>query len=254
MTTVVGIIPARGDSKRLPGKNIKEFCGRPLIAWSIIAARACKAVVEVYVTTDSEEIADISREYGATILMREDPRESLDITGGGIPIYFAALRIEKMRHADAALQLFSTSPLRKLNDLDRFVQAYEETGDNHIFCMRIKDAFFYERIDSRMCRKLIQNKEGDYLYEIGGTSITSWEYFHLPRTGPNTLVNWDEPKTWQELPNPALDPGIWYYLLADEWQMQEIDYQWDFDLCEYFFKKYLLAEWEAIYEKISKRK
>ena len=56
---IIAIIPARGGSKGLPGKNIKILCGKPLIAWSIEAGLASKYIDEVMVTTDSEEIAEI---------------------------------------------------------------------------------------------------------------------------------------------------------------------------------------------------
>ena len=63
----IAIITARGGSKRIPKKNIKEFCGKPIIAYSIKAALDSGAFDEVMVSTDSEEIADIAREYGAAV-------------------------------------------------------------------------------------------------------------------------------------------------------------------------------------------
>ena len=64
----VAIITARGGSKRIPRKNIKEFCGRPIIAYSIKAALESDLFDEVMVSTDDEEIADVSRAYGATTM------------------------------------------------------------------------------------------------------------------------------------------------------------------------------------------
>ena len=61
------IITARGGSKRIPGKNIKAFCGKPIIAYSIQAALESKVFDEVMVSTDSEEIAEVAREYGASV-------------------------------------------------------------------------------------------------------------------------------------------------------------------------------------------
>lgn len=61
----IAIIPARGGSKRIPRKNIKEFCGKPMIAWSIEAARASGLFSHIVVSTDDAEIAAISRELGA---------------------------------------------------------------------------------------------------------------------------------------------------------------------------------------------
>lgn len=63
----VAIITARGGSKRIPKKNIKEFCGKPIIAYSIKAALDSGAFDEVMVSTDSEEIAEIARRYGASV-------------------------------------------------------------------------------------------------------------------------------------------------------------------------------------------
>jgi len=63
----IAIITARGGSKRIPKKNIKEFCGKPIIAYSIEAAKKSRIFDEVMVSTDSGEIAKVSREYGASV-------------------------------------------------------------------------------------------------------------------------------------------------------------------------------------------
>lgn len=65
--SVIAIIPARGGSKRIPGKNIREFCGKPVIAYAIEAALESKLFDEVMVSTDSEEIAEIAQKYGANV-------------------------------------------------------------------------------------------------------------------------------------------------------------------------------------------
>ena len=64
---MVAVITARGGSKRIPGKNIKDFCGKPIIAYSIEAALASGIFAEVMVSTDSEEIAETARRYGAEV-------------------------------------------------------------------------------------------------------------------------------------------------------------------------------------------
>lgn len=63
----IALIPARGGSKRIPGKNIKSFCGKPIIAYSIEAARNAGIFDRIIVSTDSEEIAGVADEYGAEI-------------------------------------------------------------------------------------------------------------------------------------------------------------------------------------------
>ena len=63
----IAIIPARGGSKRIPRKNIREFCGKPMLAYSIEAALASGIFDTVMVSTDDEEIAEIARRYGAEV-------------------------------------------------------------------------------------------------------------------------------------------------------------------------------------------
>jgi len=63
----LAVIPARGGSKRIPRKNIKPFCGKPMIAWSIEAAKASSCFDRIIVSTDDDEIAEISRDWGAEV-------------------------------------------------------------------------------------------------------------------------------------------------------------------------------------------
>lgn len=72
------IITARGGSKRIPKKNIKDFCGKPIIAYSIEAALKSKLFDEVMVSTDSEEIADVARHYGAAVPFMRSEENSGD--------------------------------------------------------------------------------------------------------------------------------------------------------------------------------
>ena len=65
--TFLAVIPARGGSKGLPGKNIKELCGKPLIAWSIETALKSNYLDEVMVSTDYQNISDIAKKYGANV-------------------------------------------------------------------------------------------------------------------------------------------------------------------------------------------
>src|SRR5882762_3350457 len=64
---ILGIIPARGGSKRLPGKNIRPLAGKPLIVWTIEQAQKCSLIDTLIVNTDSEEIASIARRFGAEV-------------------------------------------------------------------------------------------------------------------------------------------------------------------------------------------
>lgn len=76
----VCIIPARGGSKRIPGKNIRSFCGKPIIAYSIDAARASGLFNRILVSTDDEQVAVVARDCGAEVPFRRPPELSDDRT------------------------------------------------------------------------------------------------------------------------------------------------------------------------------
>jgi N-acylneuraminate cytidylyltransferase len=77
-TSNIAIIPARGGSKRIPRKNIKDFLGKPIIAYSIEAVLESKLFEEVMVSTDDEEIAQIARKYGANVPFLRSQENSND--------------------------------------------------------------------------------------------------------------------------------------------------------------------------------
>lgn len=83
MAKAIAIIPARGGSKRIPRKNIKEFYGKPLIAYSILAALESKLFDKIIVTTDDEEIANVAKKYGADVPFIRPKGLSDDFTGTG---------------------------------------------------------------------------------------------------------------------------------------------------------------------------
>lgn len=87
----IAVIPARGGSKRIPRKNVKDFGGKPMIAWAISAAQECSLFDQIMVSTDDLEIAAISREWGAlTPFLR--PAELANDTAGTVPVIAHALR------------------------------------------------------------------------------------------------------------------------------------------------------------------
>jgi len=68
----IAVIIARGGSKRLPRKNLRPFCGHPLVSWAIVQAKSSRLIEEVYVSTDDDEIEEVSLKYGAKVIRREN--------------------------------------------------------------------------------------------------------------------------------------------------------------------------------------
>jgi CMP-N-acetylneuraminic acid synthetase len=121
----IAIIPARGGSRRIPRKNIVDFLGRPLIAWSIEAALKSGCFEHVLVSTDDEEIADVSRAHGAIVpFLRQ-------VTGDDIsPVSLATIEaLEqyaawKGRPAELVMQLLPTCPLRSADHVRDSLAAF----------------------------------------------------------------------------------------------------------------------------------
>ena len=78
---IIAVIPARGGSKRIPRKNIKLFAGKPMIAWSIEAAKKSEVFDDIIVSTDDEEIANIALKYGASVPFLRPANLSDDFVG-----------------------------------------------------------------------------------------------------------------------------------------------------------------------------
>ncbi|MCR9140714.1 MAG: acylneuraminate cytidylyltransferase family protein [bacterium] len=121
---VAAVIPARGGSKGIPRKNIKAIQGKPLIAWSIDAARESKLLSEFFVSTDDEEIARVARECGAPVLMRPPELATDESKTVDLLQHLAGQKPEM----DAFCVLQPTSPLRYPGLIDECITEYAD-GD-----------------------------------------------------------------------------------------------------------------------------
>jgi len=118
MSKAIAIIPARGGSKRIPRKNIKDFFGKPLIAYSIETALASKLFEKVIVSTDDQEIAEIARQYGAEVPFLRPEKLSDDFSGTDIVIQHA-LNFLKDRGEEFTYlcTIYATAPLLQVHYL-----------------------------------------------------------------------------------------------------------------------------------------
>ena len=119
---ILGLIPAKGTSRRLPGKNKLMFCGKPLVAWTIEAALKAGSLDEVAVSTDDPDIADIAEECGAAVLDRpawlaDDKATIYDVV---------RYHMKRLASAfDTAIVILQpTSPLRTADDIDECVRKW----------------------------------------------------------------------------------------------------------------------------------
>lgn len=178
----IAIIPARGGSKRIPRKNIRDFLGKPIIAFSIEMALSTGLFEEVMVSTDDEEIAEVARRYGAKTPFLRSPAASNDFATT------ASVLLEVLREYetggqtfDYACCLYPTAPLVKATT--------------------IQEAF-----------ELLTSKRRDTVFPVLRYSYPIWR--SLKMKGDKATMNWPEHLNTrsQDLPASFHDAGQFYWL------------------------------------------
>ena len=123
----LAVIPARGNSKRIPGKNIRDFHGKPIISWAIEKAISSLYFSTVIVSTDSHEIAGIVNKYGAeTPFLR--PANISDDFSSVFEVIKHSIKFfnEKNQHFDLVTLIYPTSPLLNMNDVRKGIEAIKK--------------------------------------------------------------------------------------------------------------------------------
>lgn len=208
--TILGLIPARGGSKGLPRKNIKTLLGKPLIAWSIEQAINSKHVDYIYVSTEDNEIAEISKDFGAEIPFMRPENLAKDSTSTIDVVYHVIDEFKSIgKHFDIVALLEPTSPLRKKNDLDlaleKLIESWNEADsivglgeiqlESPFVAQIIQDKYLKPFVDSS--KKIKQRQEYPKVYfPYGVIYATKTEVllkegtFYPKKTIPYFLERW----------------------------------------------------------------
>ena len=123
--TLLALIPARGGSKGIPRKNVRPFCGKPLLQWSIDAALAASCVDQVVVSTDDPEIVDLAKACGAEVPFLRPAELATDEAPGIAPVLHA---LQQLPRVSDLLLLQPTSPLRTSADIEAIVALRQQAG------------------------------------------------------------------------------------------------------------------------------
>ncbi|MBD3841921.1 MAG: acylneuraminate cytidylyltransferase family protein [Campylobacterales bacterium] len=126
----LAVIPARGGSKRLPRKNLLDLAGKPLIAWTIEAAKKSKYIDCFVVSTDDQEILDVSQKFDAEVVVRS--AELASDTASSVDVVMHAIEAQS-QNFDYVILLQPTSPLRTAKHIDEAIELLFEKKANAIF-------------------------------------------------------------------------------------------------------------------------
>lgn len=146
---IIAIIPARGGSKGIPGKNVKALNGKPLINYTIENALKSKYLSMVFVSTDDHLIADISRNCGANIIERPD-KLATDDSSTIDTIYHTIDTIKSDYNSDIVVLLQPTSPLRNVNDINAAIKLFLDMDCDSVIsmCKVEHPPYWYFKVDN----------------------------------------------------------------------------------------------------------
>ena len=134
MYKILAIIPARGGSKGVPRKNIRQLAGKPLIGWTIETATSCPSIERVIVSTEDAEIARIARDFGAEIPFQQPKELALDNVSDFHVCSYALqwLETHEAYTPDVVVWLRPSAPLRRVKDIEAVIEILTTTGADSV--------------------------------------------------------------------------------------------------------------------------
>ena len=174
---IIAIIPARGGSKGIPNKNIYPICQKPLIAYTIEAAKKSKYIDNVVVSTDSEKISEVSKQYGAKVpflrpdILASDTAKTIDV------LIDALDRLQKNNEKYHTLVLLQpTSPLRSTEDIDSAIELFFANECESLVSVsevKINPVLIRKIVDGKACPILnqsstVRRQDFEKYYRVNG--------------------------------------------------------------------------------------
>jgi N-acylneuraminate cytidylyltransferase len=232
-SSTIAIILARGGSKGMPNKNLLDFAGKPLMAWSVLQAREANAIDEVFVSSDSPAILAVAAQYGATPIRRPDGLSTDTATSEAALLHALSTIVEEQgAEPETIVFLQPTSPLREPSDIDGAVAA---------FTLQKADSLFADAVVDDFCA---------WHEEDGVLKGKTFDPFHRGRRQDRKPLYLENGSIYVFKPALLRSTGnrlggkIARYSM-DYWKSFEIDSLENVELCEYYFRKYLLSFWRA---------
>jgi N-acylneuraminate cytidylyltransferase len=228
MTTgAIALIPARGGSKRIPRKNIRDFCGQPMISWPIAAAKKSGLFDRIIVSTDDAEIAEVAKRSGAEVPFVRGAELSDDQVGLGEVIAHATRWIlDRGWRLDALCCILATAPLIDADDLKRGFRALMARDDWQF-------AFSATDFPSPIFRSFFQRPEG------GIEMFFPEHYATRSQDLPVALHDaaqfyWGRPEAWREHKRVFDHHSV--PVMIPRWRVQDVDTEEDWQRAEMLFR------------------
>lgn len=222
---IVCIIPARGGSKGIKNKNIINLNNKPLIAWSIEVALNSDFIKEkVYVTSDSDDILNVSKKFGSKTIKRPY-KYATDISTTESALLHAISEVEKdVKKIDAVVFLQATSPVREVKDIDLAIKNFFENDYDSLFsACEIDDFLIWKKDNSGNLESINYDFKNRKRRQDFGVQYVENGSIYIFK--PSILIE----------NNNRFGGKIGMYIMEKE-KMFEIDKEEDIQVCEYFLK------------------
>lgn len=228
----LAVIPARGGSKRIPRKNIKLFCGKPMIAWSIEAALQSGCFDEVIVSTDDSETADVARQWGADVPFMRPAALSDDHTGT-TPVVCHAIKWfqQTNREPSQICCIYATAPFVQTSDIQCGLKVLESTGADYVFPVT-SYAFPIQRAIRITPGQRVQMFHPEYFNTRSQDLEEAWH--------DAGQFYWGKTQAWLAY-KPLFSPDAASIILP-RYRVQDIDTPEDWEQAEWMFKALAQAQ------------
>lgn len=218
----IAVIPARGGSKRIPRKNIKPFCGKPMIAWSIEAAKSSGLFERIIVSTDDVEIADVARKWGAEVPFMRPAELSNDYAATTEVIAHATQWVlDQGLDVEAACCIYATAPFVQIDDLKRGWDALNSGDWDYVFTVTDFAAPIF--------RSFKQTPEGDIEMFFPEHFATRSQDLPIALHDAGQFY-WGRPAAWLE--GKRIFARRSKPIVIPRWRVQDIDTQDDWERAE----------------------
>jgi len=244
------LIIARQASERLPLKNTRDFCGKPLLAWTIEAAKKSQYVTHVYVVTDGKDAADVAGKYGADVIWQRPDFSHYKKLAGSVAFMYGLTEAEKILEFDTFVSLLPTSPLKTGQDITNAIDTYNMRGNRMtVSVSKLNEVIIVKDVGYNTGKSLFYDSEDKYFRYNGAISVVQkWFY----KTGFNAgLLNGqgnmrDDVLSGvaniSELIDHQWGNSVIGLYVMPAWTQYDIDDQETWELCEYWFRKKILRE------------
>ena len=226
---IVAIIPARGGSKGVPRKNIQLLAGKPLIAHTIEQALQARQINRTIVSTDDAEIAAISEQYGAEVVMRP-PELASDTASSESTLLHTLEYLQQTEEYQPDLVVFlqCTSPLRQPDDIDNAINVIIKDNADSLISLTASEEFIWTKVGKEFTSLSFDYKNRKRRQELDTIYYENGSLYVF------------KPETLRKYKN-RLGGKISAYLMKS-WQRVDIEDYEGFEWCEWLYQKHLAGE------------